>query len=236
MTTVALRNSTVVIYASRTNTVLTAPTGIQDGDLLLIFHIIGAGSLPSVTPPSGFALVPGPTFPVIVTGDDGFSVGSRLYWKVASSESGDYTVTHAAATAQGWIVAYSGADIGTPFSPDATSNNDTGTTSTATGLTTLRDGSMVVFLEHDWGVTQNDLAVPTGTTPIFTKEFGPSATFGIIFVADGVLSTAGATGNKSITNNNTVSKPAVTYLVSIQPTTTVIPLGDLVIVAGSGPP
>jgi hypothetical protein len=212
--TVANGGSTNIAYAARTNTILTAPTGIQNGDLLFIYFDIGAASPPTPTPPAGFTVVPG--FPVTNT-LGGFSVTNYAWYKFASSESGNYTVSHASASSEGYIARYTGVNQTTPFSPAATTSTGTGGTSTATGLTTAQNGTMVVFLGQDWGDTANNLTGPTGTTPTFTKEMGASTTTGVMYVADGVMTTAAATGTKSITNNSTGSDPWFAALVAIQP-------------------
>ncbi len=213
---VAYRSSTSTTYASRTNNTLTAPTGIQNNDILVIWFIVGGSSVITATPPAGFTVATGFPHNVAV---GGFYVNCYVWWKVASGESGNYTVTHAANSSQGWIGAYSGADTTTPLTPAPTYASGTGTTSTATGLTTSRDGSAVIFVEQDWGDNSNDLTPPTGTTPTFTERI--TGAIAIMYVADGVLATAGPTGNKSITNNNSIVANAwQAALVAIQASTT----------------
>lgn len=214
---VSYRSSTATVYGTNTNTVLTAPSGIQNGDLLLIFFAIGAASPPTPTPPSGFTACAG-SWPASVS-HSGFTVDDYCWQKIANNESGNYTVTQASASTQGYIGAYSGADPSAPLAPTPTLANGTGATSTATGLTTARPNSVVVFLEQDWGDNANNLSPPTGSTPTFTKHAGETAQAGIIFAADGVLAAAAATGNKSITNNNVSGSgdPWVAALVAIEP-------------------
>lgn len=215
---VAYRSSTSTTYTTRTNTTLTAPAGIQNGDILVVWFVVGAvGVAIPVTPPAGFNVASG--FPHS-TNDGAFIVNCYVWWKVASGESGNYTFTHVLADSQGWIGAYSGADTGAPLTPAPTYASGTGQTSTATGLTTARNSSAVIFVEHDWGDLTNDLTPPTGTTPTFTER--TTGTIAIVYVADGVLSTAGATGNKTITNNNNVGFPWQASLIAIQPAATAV--------------
>jgi hypothetical protein len=195
-------DTTNITYASRTNTVITAPATIVDGDLLLIYFIEGGTTSPTPTPPAGFTIVSG--FPQTVGPDvSSFMVKHYCWVKTASSESGSYTITHTTTTTQAFMASYSNVDATTPITPASTFNKLAAgsTTTTALGLTTPRDGSMVIFISQDWGDTNNTLVAPTGTTPTFTKEMWVSG--GILLVADGVLATAGATGNKTATNNNT---------------------------------
>jgi hypothetical protein len=200
---VANRSATTnITYTSRTNTVITAPGTIVNGDVLLIYFIIGAtGAPPTPTAPAGFTLASG--YPH-TTGPDtnNFEVVHYLWTKTASGESGNYTITHAVASTQAYMASYSGGDTATSLSPAPTFNSGVNSsTTTALGLTTPRDGSMIIFISQDWGDTTNTLVAPTGTTPTFTKQMWVNP--GLLLVADGALSPAGATGNKTITNNNT---------------------------------
>ena len=216
---VAFRSGFGSTYASRTNNVLTAPAGIQNGDILIICFLIfnGSSSPPTPTPPAGFVVVPGPTFPVN-GGTSSLHVHNFIWFKVASSESGNYTVTHTVATSQAWIGAYSGGNQSTPMVPNATSNTGTGTTTTALGLTTTINGSGIIFVAQDFGDNNNNLTAPSGTTPTFTKEFGATVgngSGGILFIADGALSPAGSTGNKTFTSNSNSTSPWAGFLVTI---------------------
>lgn len=198
----ALRDSTITTYASRTNTTCTAPTGIQDGDILFIWFISATNpEAPDPTPPSGFASVPGYT--VIDVTQSSFNAEAYQYYKVASGESGDYTVTHTAASSQCMMAAISGADTSSPFTPAPTENNGTGGTSTALGLTTSNNDSLVMFVGFDWGDTANNLTAPSGSTPTFTEAEDTA----ISYMATGVLASAGATGDKTMTNNSTTGAP-----------------------------
>jgi len=196
---VAYRSSTITTWASRTNTVATAPAGIVDGDALFLFVIIGAATPPDVTPPTGFSLLT--NFPTTLT-TIGFSVKASAFVKIASSESGSYTVTHASASSQAYMAAFSGANASTPFSPNPTVNSATNsTTTTMLGLTTVANNSVVMTISQDWGDTTNNLTPPSGSTPTFTERQDTA----ILEVADGTLATAGATGNKTMTNNSYAS-------------------------------
>ena len=208
----AYRSSSSITYASHTNPALTAPAGIVNGDILLIVFDIGGTPPPTPTAPAGFSAITGSN----ATATDGSFVVNTYFWcKVASGESGNYTVTHSAANSEGYIVAISGADTtcANAFTPNPTINVGTGLTTTANTLTTTRDSTLVIFVSSDWGSSANSLTAPTGTTPTFTKRFGGS----LMLVADGVLSPAGATGNKTITNNNASGNPFTGLLFSVQP-------------------
>lgn len=203
-------------YASRTNTTVPAAAlgAIANDDLLLLLVLTGAGTAsPDVTPPTGFTICPG-TWPTSVEGG-GFNVRYWAYFKIANNESGDYTVTHAAASSQAAILRFTGAKTVTPINPAASTNTGGGTTSTALSVTTAVTDVMIVWNGHSWGDTTNDLTPPTGTTPTFTERMDTT----LMYVATGVVAAAGATGNKAMTNNNTGSSPWAASLIAIEPAT-----------------
>src|SRR4051794_10003191 len=98
---VAYGSSSLVAEATAANATFTAPTGIADGDTLLICEFLfnGSGAPPTPTPPTGFVQAPG-TWPLhLVVGAAQADV--YLWWKTAASESGNYTVTHASSVRRG---------------------------------------------------------------------------------------------------------------------------------------
>ena len=147
VTGAAFRSMSSIGYGSRTNTVVTAPSGIVNGDILILAVLIAGPSpetRPTPTMPSGFTVIQGPAE---VTDASDFGVKRVLAWKLASSESGSYTVTHAAASSQAVMVCISGASSSTPVSSD---NSGTGTTTTALGVTTPSNNSLVLFFAQAW--------------------------------------------------------------------------------------
>lgn len=207
----AYRSSSFVAYGSHTDTVIAAPAGVADGDIVLIFFLLGAASPPTPTPPSGFAALSG--FPVTVTSSGGFSVANYCWYKVASGEPASYTITHASASSAAYAVAVSGGN--TASAPAATTNSGTGTLTTALSVATAADNSFVMLVSQDWGDATNVLSPPSGSTPAFTARLNQPAT-AVLFAADGVLATAGATGNKSMTNNSGASDPWSGYLIAVE--------------------
>lgn len=195
--------SSATTWATRSNTAVTAPVGVADGDYILLGILTGAATeAPDPTPPAGFTLITG--FPSDISDPGGFNVETRVYAKFAASEGATWTFTHTSCSAQGFALVYRGVDATTPLDVAATvaTRASTGlgaTPSVATGLTTVTAGAWVVFIEHDWGDTTNNLTPPGGTTPTFTERIDTT----LVYAADGVMSTAGATGNESLTNNNT---------------------------------
>lgn len=195
----------------RTTTTVTKPTGTADNDYILLGILTAlGGEAPNPTPPAGFTLVD--SFLTDVDGG-GFNVEMRIYGKVATSEGASWDFTHSSASSQGFALTYRGVHTGTPLDATTTTNTGTGTTTTATGITTVTNGAMVVLVAHDFGDTTNNLTAPTGTTPTFTERIDTA----LIYVADGVMTTAGATGNKTMTNNSNSFDPWAAALIALRP-------------------
>jgi hypothetical protein len=194
----AFRSGSSVAPGTRTNTTITAPSGIQNNDILLIVISVGAASGITPTPPAGFTILP--NFPAEYSQPDPYTVRVYAYWKLASGETGNYTVMHSSASSEAYMAAYSGADAA-PInpSPSVAVDADGGVVSDgieAAGLTTANDGSVVIYIAATWNAV-GPSSPPTGTTPTFSERYDGGAG-GTLYVADGVLATAGATGVKSI--------------------------------------
>jgi hypothetical protein len=214
---VAYATSSSVAEATAVNATYTAPTGIVDGDLLIICHFLFSATTP-VTPtaPSGFATVPGVTWPLAVapTGANGHV---WLWYKFASSESGNYVVTHASSVRRGIMARVTGADSSSPFTPAPTQNTATNSsTYTFLGVTTSVDSELIMLFGSDWNDTANNLTPPTGTTPTFTEQVDIAGEY----LATGNLSPAGATGNKTMANNSAAATTSgwLAVTVAVQPT------------------
>jgi hypothetical protein len=200
-TDIAFVAQTSTTYASRTNTTVTKPTGTVDGDIVVLGIVTGtATEALDPTPPGGFTLLTG--YPTDAS-DGGFNVEMRVYYKIASSEGADWTFTHSANASQGFALAYRNVNGGTPIDVNPSINTGTGSTATATTITTVTNNAMVLYVAHDWGSNTGTLSPPSGSTPTFTERIDAVGATGIVYVADGLLATAGATGSKTQTNNNT---------------------------------
>jgi hypothetical protein len=209
-------SSSTVTEATAANATFTAPSGIVDGDLLLIWlELFSTGTVVTPTAPAGFAVVPGVTWPLVVT-PTGANANVWFWYKWAAAESGSYTVTHASSVRRGKMVRVTGADTTSPFTPAPTQNVGTSsTTYTYLGLTTAVDGTLVMLFGSDWNDTANNLTPPTGTTPTFTERIDIPGEY----LATGILSPAGATGNKTMTNNSTAVAGSgwLASMVAVQP-------------------
>lgn len=92
-----VQSSSALGPASRTNTTFSAPSGIVDGDLLLILMTTGRNPAITPTPPSGFVAPTGFSATMDSFAGDPYVVRLHCWWKIAASESGSYATTHATA-------------------------------------------------------------------------------------------------------------------------------------------
>jgi hypothetical protein len=206
--------SSVAYGGGHTNTTIAPPAGVQDGDVLVLVHLIAAGfdAVPSAALPAGFTLLAG--FPTVAS-VDGFEVDTRIAYKVASGESGDYVVSHVAATSEATLFAVSG---GAATAPPCTINTGSGVTATALGLTTQGPNSLVAYIAHNWELWGGDKngavdAPPSGTTPTFTAQLDSAAQ--LSYVATGALVSAGATGDKTQASLNISGEPWSAFLLEV---------------------
>jgi hypothetical protein len=214
--TVAVRSTTTVSPGTRSNTPFTAPTGLSDNDYLLLIMASGAAIGITVTPPSGFSALAG--WPLQMTKADPWTTNCYAWGKLANGESGgSYTTSHGSAGTDGILYCISGGDVTSPLSPTPTTNsgNPAGVDANiiCTGLTTLVDGCLIIAVGYGWDGQAS--TPPTGTTPTFTERFDPGST-GTCYAADGIMTTAGSTGNKTIVAGSNQYK-WTSGLISIQP-------------------
>ena len=210
----AYRSHSATTYATRTNTTITAPAGIADEDVLTLIFVRGNDGSAPATPtwPSGFALESG--FPTNATSADLYNVNCWVLTKIASGESGNYTVTHGNGASQGVVIASSGGSGVVQTTANSQSYPGGTTTITATGLTTGADNSLVIFATHNWDL-YGAASPPSGSTPTFTERVDSATS--LMYIATGVLATAGATGNKTHdSTNGSVERPWVGMLIEIR--------------------
>lgn len=210
----AYRSHTSIAAGTRTTTTLTAPTGLANNDILLCIFLAVANPSPAITIPSGFAEVTGSPATFSKPADVEFKL--RAYWKRAASESGSYAFTHTSCGTEALLYAISGADA-TPINPNPSvtvgdGSDGQGNIAKANGITTANNNSFVVFAASAYDAV-GPASPPSGTTPTFTERYDPG---GVLYVADGVMATAGATGNKQITTPNGNFNPWGTLLIAIE--------------------
>jgi hypothetical protein len=206
---------------TRTNTTITAPSGIADGHFLLgVLHVGDGSSLPAlpVTPPSGFTEVA--SSPSAIDNPDPYTVATHVYGKVASGESGNYTFTHSSADTEGFMFRLTGVDTTNPIDVvPVVANSGTSpagaarTTTSYQSITPLTNGCFLLYAESTWDGPGSG-TVSVGTPTISARRSGT-----ISWIGDGIQTTAGATGVRTRTNGN-ANQPYVRWssiVVAIRP-------------------
>ncbi len=129
--------TTAARTSSGTTFVLNVPTGVVDGDLLLMC-IWGDGTL-TITDPAGWNTVTGN--PVSPTNGRG-----KVFWRIASSEPASYTITFGSEKWVGMMMAYSGCDATTPIRASSwKAETVAGTSHTTNSVTAVQDDWIVSF-------------------------------------------------------------------------------------------
>lgn len=182
---------------------VTAPTGITDGDILvLVAHTYG-GDPAGCT---GFT----PVASREVTGDDTLV----LFWKRAASESGDYNVVYSGGNdCEAWIGCYSGRlASGNPVDVYSdTLYQTSNTTVRAAGMTIATANSDIIW----GGFCYSDpltLTKPAAFT-LRDSEVGSS----VLTCGDLLNQSAGATGNQDGTAGGAVDVYKHAFMVALKP-------------------
>ena len=203
-------------YGNRTNSTITAPSSISNGNLLVAILHAGnsAGTAVSVSAPAGFTEVT--NSPVSQT-YGGYTIASHVYYKVASGESGNYTFSHTTADTEGYMYRLTGADTSTPIDVTPATSvanlSNNGTTTALASITTGSAGAFIIAQDSAWdGPGSGDW---DGTTPTLVVRRQGS----ISKLYDAIQSSAGATGARTRTNGNTGGGdlPWVSIVVAIRP-------------------
>lgn len=231
--------SNTLTFGTRTNSTITAPSGIANGDLLVaILHVGDLTLLPplAVAPPAGWAEAPNSPATVARTADN-YTVALHIYWKVASSESGNYTFTHTSADTEGYMYRLTGADTTTPIDATPVVQTANGTTDGKTtgygSLSTVTNGAFLIYGESLWDGPGSGTV--SGSSPTISVRRSGA----ISWIGDGTQTTAGATSARTRTNGNSDNVlPWASIVVPIRPSggssisaSASSTLGDL---AGSG--
>lgn len=198
--------------ANQTSATLTAPSGIVDGDLLLIiFHIDGK---PTITPPSGFATE------IISNGQNDTLA---VYTKVASSESGDYALTFASQKWGGYIARIDN-DNGVDVS--GKDDNASSTTSDAPSVTTTVDDCLV-FRAWTLGGERTPFTPDVSTTELYDDKTVGAGSVSFAAATETQVS-SGATGIATVTASSAALAEAVT--IAIAPSTTITQEMEILII------
>ena len=208
--------SNTPLWGTRTSAVITAPSGITNGDLLVACLDIGSSAgLVSCTPPAGWTQVTNSPSSQADSGGS-YTLSCRVFWKVASGEAGNYTFAHGLGDSQGFMYRLTGANTTTPIDANpvtATANlTSNGQTDTFASVTTITNGCFVICFSTTWDGT--GAGTVSGTSPtISLRRAGDFS-----FIGDGTQTTAGATGSRTRTNGNAAgTTPWCSIVVPIRP-------------------
>jgi hypothetical protein len=201
---------TALAYGTRTNSTLTAPASIANGDLLVNVMHAGNASLTAlaITPPAGWSAIPND--PSTKNAPDPYSIAMHVFYKVASGESGNYTFTHSSGETEGFIYRLTGADTTTPLDVTPTQNNGVGGTTVYPAITPVTDGAFLIYAESDWDAPGSGTI--SGTPTITARRAGT-----ISWIGDGTQTTAAAIGTRNRVNGNVlVGNPWVSTVVAFR--------------------
>ena len=171
------------------NPVVTKPTGVQDGDLIII--AMGANDVEDATGATlnGFTILGGNW--VSASGGDGYGI---LLYKVASGEGASWTFTGLAPNfgVGGWgCVAYRNVDQASPIHTSSTTAPATSTTPVGTAIEPTIDNCMIVAAfccDPTSGLTGTQ-----GSSPAMTERVDQGdAALGYAYIEDALQTTAGS--------------------------------------------
>jgi hypothetical protein len=223
MAIVVESTSNTPTFATRTNSTITAPTGITNGDVLVAVLSVGDASglqALAITPATGFTEVT--NSPAADARSDPYTISVHVFWKVASSEAGNYTFSHSSAGTEGFMYRLSGVNTASPIDGTPAASLSSGSNGLTTGygsVTTGTNGAFVIYTEALWdGVINGTI---TGTTP--TATLRRSGT--LHYIADGTQTTAGATSarTRNPNGNNLNSVAWASLVVAIKQSTGAAP-------------
>lgn len=176
-------------HADSTSLTVTAPSDIQDGDILLCFMY---GESEPTSDPDGWAQI------------GSWYNESGAWWKRASSESGDYTWGFSGTSSNGAVIMVYRGCIASGSPIDDYSGDQAGdlyttsdTTVRAFSVTTSNDGAMLVAVGRKGYGSDDTVAPPTGMTEV--HEDWSSVYNQNLFAAYVEQTSAGSSGNKDFT-------------------------------------
>lgn len=177
---ISLVNTTSAVQNTNSTTItVNVPSGVADGDLLIL-NVCSSSGTPTWTTPSGWNVWKA-----------NFQ-GRAIYYRTASSEPASYTVTQSSnTTSNGYMLAYSNAAIDVMGNYSASANP-----SVAPSITTTANNSYVFYYVASPGQDTNTYSTPTGFTAL-VSDLGPTRPSSAIFYKE--QATAGATGTASST-------------------------------------
>lgn len=190
---------------SNSSVVISAPSGITDGEVLVAIIGYDNTSVSISAAPSGWTLVGSAG-----SGGSIFNTALALYWKVASSESGSYTWTLSSGAASGGGILRLGSTSTSPIdvSSLAGSSPTPVTSISASGVTPTTNNGIIIAAS----MVARDVSVPSNTTaqaiatdnPTWVELLDSSVSGGVSYLLNivyGVRPQTTATGSYSATTD-----------------------------------
>jgi hypothetical protein len=185
---------------------ITAPSGLATGQVMIAFVAQNTSGLPAVTgAPSGWTQV--------LEQDDGNSIGTAVYYRVAASSDVAGTTTYTwtfqqSARSGGLIASFSGVSTTTPVAASGSQANGASGTYTAPSITPGVTNTMLVALfAADHG--SMTIVTPSGTSAALTGSTGAGPNGVAIGAFYEALTASGATGQIQSTGNSSVTNIGV---------------------------
>jgi hypothetical protein len=175
----------VASYAEAVSLTCAKPAGTASGDVLYACIVVYDSATVTMTPPSGWTSVVGPT-----RRTSGSMAASQIFRKVAgSSEPSSYTFANSTGDYTDlMILRVTGADAAAP--EDGAPSGNSGSSSTRTGLGVTTTGADRLLLMFSIGYEAAPSSGPAGMTELFRND-------SVNAVYAQAVSAAGATGDRS---------------------------------------
>ena len=205
---VAIQTSATTNWSTGNGT-LTKPTGTVDNDLLILAvgGDLAASESITYTAPAGFTEL------LALTRSHATNAGTNLqvWYKVASSEGANYTITPSADNLTGAsMLRIDGQHASTPFDVSSITAFDDNTEAKIPSITTTVDNCLIIGISQ-WDQSKTLTTLPSGWTQQFHIDVSGLDQNGIYKT----LATAGATGVAQY--NLSAAAPYVSAAISVQP-------------------
>lgn len=156
---------------------MNAPSGVQDGDLLLFFIANASGGIGSIVFPSGLTTI-----------DSDGAAHASLRYKIASSEPSTYSFSGPASRTTVTILRVIGFLSSNPIDVHSNKTNAASATATGTAITpTNANSGIFFFVGHQGGTNVSGYTCPN-SPPSFTEEVDTAGYGGVTSgqaIADG---------------------------------------------------
>lgn len=204
--------SAVGSLTSISNTQSVTRPSVSDGDVMLLV-LVGAYGDADITAPAGWTEIQA------IDQESAFEPELRVYYKVASSEPSTYSITIAGqgggnnfGTAT--VVAFTGANTGTPVDVSASQRNTSSSTSAqCPSVTTTQADTLLVAVYLTTNNGASTWTPPSGMTEQLDSRVTPDGH--ALGIATETIAASGATGTRTATS--TVSAASLGVSIALAP-------------------